>query len=138
MQFWHLDLLHLWCWSCNIDKKFNYWKRRRVQAPTVSRSKVNQYLESKDPRRKRDNQRNLIDCLEKRIFFSIQVWSSFRNFYFWNSSAKNNLNWKFSFEMSCSFLICTWSKLNHLTKELKKSWEKFDLMKSHFWKEEKK
>jgi hypothetical protein len=29
---------------------------------------MNQYLESKDPRRKRDNQGNLIDSLEKKTF----------------------------------------------------------------------
>jgi hypothetical protein len=30
---------------------------------------MNQYLESKDPRRKRDNQGNLIDSLEKKDIF---------------------------------------------------------------------
>ncbi len=34
----------------------------------MSHSKMNQYLESKDPRRKRDNQGNLIDSLEKKTF----------------------------------------------------------------------
>ena len=53
-----------------------YWKRRKVQTSTMSHSKMNQYLESKDPRRKRDNQGNLIDSLEKRHFCSFQVWSS--------------------------------------------------------------
>jgi hypothetical protein len=30
---------------------------------------MNQYLESKDPRRKRDNQGNFIDSLEKKDIF---------------------------------------------------------------------
>ncbi len=34
----------------------------------MSYSKMNQYLESKDLRRKRDNQGNFIDSLEKKIF----------------------------------------------------------------------
>ena len=35
----------------------------------MSYSKMNQYLESKDPRRKRDNQGNFIDSLEKKDIF---------------------------------------------------------------------
>jgi hypothetical protein len=35
----------------------------------MSYSKINQYLESKDPRRKRDNQGNFIDSLEKKEIF---------------------------------------------------------------------
>ncbi len=35
----------------------------------MSYSKMNQYLESKDPRRKRDNQGNCIDSLEKKYIF---------------------------------------------------------------------
>jgi hypothetical protein len=34
----------------------------------MSYSKMNQYLESRDPRRKRDNQGNFIDSLEKKLF----------------------------------------------------------------------
>jgi hypothetical protein len=32
---------------------------------------MNQYLESKDPRRKRDNQGNFIDSLEKKDIFGL-------------------------------------------------------------------
>ncbi len=35
----------------------------------MSYSKVNQYLESKDPRRKRNNQGKFIDSLEKKKIF---------------------------------------------------------------------
>jgi hypothetical protein len=35
----------------------------------MSYSKVNQYFESENPRRKRDNQGNFIDSLEKKDIF---------------------------------------------------------------------
>jgi hypothetical protein len=88
----------------------------------MSHSKVNQYLESKDWRRKRDNQGNLIDSLEKRHFVPFKCEVPAGTSAFEIQVPKTYLNQIiFHLTMSSSFLICTPRKLNRLTKKLKKS-----------------
>jgi hypothetical protein len=82
---------------------------------------VNQYLESKDPRRKRDNQGNFIDSLEKNKYFcSLSSVKFVQELLPLKFKCQRHILIKSFCLMSCSFLICTLSKLNRLMKKLKK------------------